>query len=273
MKNIANDDLVAEVKFRVNNLDVDSIISAGQLEQLIQDNALVPIPQMLVTERPDNAAKSLLEGRVVILVNGSPFAVVAPAVIIDFLSSPEDSNLRTSFSNLLRSLRFVSMLIALLLPAIYIAVANFHTELIPTELLFAIASTRNNIPFPVLFEILLMELAFELIREAGLRMPNLIGPTIGIVGALVLGDAAIAAGLASPILIIIIAITGIASFAIPDYSFGFALRIFRFGFIILAAIARFPRFSYRAICIRRNANKPKIFRCSLSFTIFTIQRK
>jgi len=270
MKNIASDDLVSEVKFRVNNLDVDSIISSGQLEQLIQDNSLVPIPQMLATERPDNAAQHLLEGRVVVIVNGSPFVLVMPAVIIDFLSSPEDTNLNTPFSNLLRFLRIISMGIALMLPAIYVAVTNYHLELIPTELLFTIVASKNNVPFPIIFEILLMELAFELIREAGLRMPTIIGPTIGIVGALILGDAAVQASLVSPILIIIIAITGIASFAIPDYSFGFALRIFRFGFIILAAVAGFLGLAVRIIYIRCGINQLKIFWSTLPFAISTI---
>ncbi|MCL2384054.1 MAG: spore germination protein [Oscillospiraceae bacterium] len=181
MKNIANDELVAEVKFRINNLDIDSVLSAGQLEQLIQDSSLVPFPQMLATERPDNAAKALLEGRVIALINGSPYSLIMPSIIVDFLSSPEDSNLKASYANLLRLLRFISAGIALLLPAIYVAVANYHTELIPTELLFTIAASKNNVPFPVIIEILLMELSFELIREAGLRVPSAIGPTIGIV--------------------------------------------------------------------------------------------
>lgn len=162
-----------------------------------------------------------------------------PATLIDFVSSPEDTNLKFQFANFLKFLRLLAMLITLLLPAFYIAMTNFHQELIPTELLFSILASRENVPFPIIFEILVMEISFELIREAGLRVPSPIGPTIGIVGALVLGQAAVSASIVSPILIIIVAITGIASFAIPDFSFGFHIRILRFIFLILAYISGF----------------------------------
>lgn len=162
-----------------------------------------------------------------------------PATFIDFMSSPEDTNLRPQFANFLKIIRAISMFLTLLLPGIWVAVTNYHQELIPTELLFSIIASRQNVPFPMIFEVILMELSFELIREAGLRVPSPIGPTIGIVGALVLGQAAVSANIVSPILIIIIAITGIASFAIPDFSFGFHLRISRFIFIALAYMSGF----------------------------------
>lgn len=178
MKNIANNDLVAEVKYRINNLNVDNIISSGQLEQLIQDNSSILFPQLIASERPDKAANHLLEGRVLIIVNGSPYALIVPGVFIDFLSSPEDVNLRFQYSNLLKIIRIIAFIITLFLPGIYVAITNYHTELLPTELLFTIAASRNTVPFPVIFEILLMEISFELIREAGLRVPTPIGPTI-----------------------------------------------------------------------------------------------
>lgn len=178
MKNIANDDLVAEVKYRINNLNVDNIISSGQLEQLIQDNSSILFPQLIASERPDKAANHLLEGRVLIIVNGSPYSLIAPGVFIDFLSSPEDVNLKFQYSNLLKIIRIIAFIITLFLPGIYVAIINYHTELLPTELLFTIAASRNTVPFPVIFEILLMEISFELIREAGLRVPTPIGPTI-----------------------------------------------------------------------------------------------
>lgn len=178
MKNIANSDLVAEVKYRINNLNVDNIISSGQLEQLIQDNSSLLFPQLIASERPDKAANHLLEGRVLIIVNGSPYALIAPGVFIDFLSSPEDVNLKFQYSNLLKIIRIIAFIITLFLPGIYVAIINYHTELLPTELLFTIAASRNTVPFPVIFEILLMEISFELIREAGLRVPTPIGPTI-----------------------------------------------------------------------------------------------
>ncbi|MBQ3146018.1 MAG: spore germination protein [Clostridia bacterium] len=177
IKDIANNDLVAEVKYRINNLSIDSIISSGQLEQLIQDNNSL-FPQVIASERPDKAANHLLEGRVVVLVNGSPYALIMPGVFIDFLSSPEDVNLKFQYSNLLKVIRIVAFIITLFLPGLYVAISNYHTELLPTELLFTIAASRNTVPFPIIFEILLMEISFELIREAGLRVPTPIGPTI-----------------------------------------------------------------------------------------------
>ncbi len=233
MNNIANSDLVAEVKYRLNNLDVDSLLSTGQLEQLIEEDETFGVPQVISTERPDKCCKYLLQGRVIILVNGNPYAIIAPANIEDFLFSPEDTNLRPIFTNFLRFIRITAAIITLLLPGTYMAITCFHQEILPTELLLSILSARENVPFPIIFELLLMEFSFELIREAGLRVPSPIGSTIGIVGALILGDAAVNAGIVSPTLIIIVAITGISSFAIPDFSFGFHLRIFRFIFIAL----------------------------------------
>lgn len=186
MKNIANNDLVAEVKYRLNNISIDYLISSGQLEQLIEDNGKVSLPQMIATERPDKTANYLLEGRVAVIVNGSPYVLVMPGVFFDFLSSPEDTNLKFQYANLLKFVRILAFFITLLLPGLYIAITNFHQELIPTELLFAIVASRETVPFPVIFEILVMEISFELIREAGLRVPSAIGPTIGIIGALIL---------------------------------------------------------------------------------------
>ena len=237
LKNIANNDLVGEVKYRINNLDIDSIISSGQLEQLIQDNGNTSFPQLISTERPDKVASLLFEGRVAIIVNGSPYVLVAPGVFVDFISSPEDLNLKHQFSNILRIIRIIAIFFALLLPGLYIATTTYHSELIPTELLFAIASSRESVPFPIIFEIVIMEISFELIREAGLRVPSPIGPTLGIVGALILGEAAVSASIVSPILIIIVAITGICSFAVPDYELSFTLRFLRFVFLFLAYIA------------------------------------
>lgn len=239
ISDIANNDLVAEVKYRLNNLEIDSILSSGQLEQLIEETNKYSLPQILSTERPDKSTKYLFEGRVVVLVNGNPYALIMPATLIDFVSSPEDTNLKFQFANFLKFLRMLAIAITLFLPGFYIAITNFHQELIPTELLFSLLASRENVPFPIIFEILIMEISFELIREAGLRVPSPIGPTIGIVGALVLGQAAVSASIVSPILIIIVAITGIASFAIPDFSFGFHLRIYRFIFVLLGYIAGF----------------------------------
>lgn len=239
MKNLANNDLVAETKYRINNLDIETLLSSGQLEQLISDNNSLGLPKVLSTERPDNAAYHLLDGRIVILVNGSPNALIVPAILIDFLTSPEDRNLKTIFANFLRSLRILASFFALLLPGIYVSVTSFHIEILPTELLFSILSAREGVPFPIIFEILIMEISFEIIREASLRIPSAIGSTIGIVGGLVVGQAAVSAGIVSPILVIIVAITALSSFAIPDYSFSFHLRVFRFLFVLLGYMCGF----------------------------------
>lgn len=239
MDNIANADLVAEVQYRINNLDIDALVSSGQLEQLIQDDSNNIFPQIIATERPDKAVYSLWDGRVIVIVNGSPYILIMPGVLNDFLSSPEDINLKYQFSNLAKAIRLLATFFALLLPGLYIAISNYHQELIPTELLFAIAASRESVPFPIIFELLFMEISFELIREAGLRVPSPIGQTIGIVGALILGDAAVKANIVSPILIIIVALTALCSFAIPDLSLNFTFRILRFVYIFLGYLAGF----------------------------------
>lgn len=233
MKNITNDDLVAEVKFRLNNVKLDSLTSSGELENLIKDNIKNVYPEVIATERPDKTSNLILAGRVAILVDGSPFALIVPAFILDFLVSPEDINLNNIFSNFLKVIRAFAYFLAVLLPGIYISVTTFHDEFLPTELLLAISSAREKIPFPIILEILLMELSFELIREAGIRVPSAFGQTIGIVGALILGEAAVSANIVSPILVIIISITAISEFSLPDYSFAFATRIYRLFYIII----------------------------------------
>lgn len=239
IQNIANDDLVAEAKYRINNLNIDYLLSSGQLEQLIQDNSTNSFPQTIATERPDRVSSYLLNGRIAIIVNGTPFVLVVPAIFIDFLSSAEDKNLNYHFSNFLRFIRVIALFFAIFLPGLYVAITNYHQELIPSELLFAIANAREAIPFPVIFEILIMEISFELIREAGLRVSSSFSTTIGIIGALILGDAAVSASIVSPILIIVVAFTGICGFAIPDFSLTTSIRIYRFFYIILGFLAGF----------------------------------
>lgn len=239
MQNITNPELVKEIKYRIDNLKLDSLISSGQLTQLIEENEKFDIPTLLETERPDKCAKYLMQGRAVILVNGNPYAIIAPAVLIDFLSSPEDTNLKTLFANFLKILRILAYFITLLAPGMFIAITGFHHEILPTELLFSILASREHVPFPIIFELILMEISFELIRESGIRVPAPIGATLGIVGALILGDAAVSAHIVSPILIIVVAITGLSSFAIPDFAFSFHLRVYRFLFTLLGFCAGF----------------------------------
>lgn len=239
LKNVANDDLVAETKYRINNLKIDYLISSGQLEQFIKDSATTAFPQTISTERPDRTCNYILKGRVVVLVNGSPFAIILPAVLVDFLSSPEDFNLNYHYANFLRVLRCLALICALFLPGMYIAITMYHYELIPSELLFAITAARDAIPFPIIFEIVIMEVSFELIQEASIRVPSSFSTTVGIIGALILGEAAVSANVVSPILIIIVAFTGISAFAIPDNSLRFSIRMFRFSYIVLGYISGF----------------------------------
>ena len=239
IKDIANNDLVSEVKYRINNLKIDYIISSGQLEELIKENSKSTLPETLSTERPDTASTALLEGKVIVIVNGSPYTLIMPCTFFDLLATPEDKNLNFAFANFLKIIRLISCFISILLPGLYIAITNFHEELIPTELLFSIIAAREAVPISIELEIILMEIAFELIHEAGIRVPSPIGATMSIVGALVLGDAAVNANIVSPISIIIVAITGLASFAAPNYTLEFHFRILRFAFIFLGTLFGF----------------------------------
>ena len=233
LKDVANDDLVSEVKYRINNLNIDYIVSSGQLENLLKQNSKSSLPETLTTERPDRAANSLLDGKVVIIINGTPFVLIVPCTFFDLLESVEDHNINYKFANLLKIIRLLACFITVLLPGLYIAITLFHEELIPTELLFSIISSRKAVPLSIELEILLMEIVFELIHEAGVRVPSPISSTMSIVGALVLGEAAVTANIVSPISIIIVAITGLTSFAIPNFSLELHFRILRFVFLFL----------------------------------------
>lgn len=239
IKDIANDSLVNEVRRRLESIKIDYIIGIGQLEQLIEDSTFFYSPQVVLTERPDRVASMLVEGKVAVVMSGSPFVVIVPATFSDLLHSSEDSYIRFPYANLLRIVRILGIILTILLPGLYVAITNYHHEMIPTDLLLAIEAAREKVPFPSVVEILIMEISLELIREAGIRIPGPIGPTLGIIGALILGQAAVAANIISPIMIIIVALTGIGSFAVPNYSLAFALRILRFGYIILGAVAGF----------------------------------
>lgn len=233
LKDVANDDLVSEVKYRISNLNIDYIVSSGQLENLLKQNSKSSLPETLTTERPDRAANSLLDGKVVIIINGTPFVLIVPCTFFDLLESVEDHNINYKFANLLKVIRLLACFITVLLPGLYIAITLFHEELIPTELLFSIISSRKAVPLSIELEILLMEIVFELIHEAGVRVPSPISSTMSIVGALVLGEAAVTANIVSPISIIIVAITGLTSFAIPNFSLELHFRILRFVFLFL----------------------------------------
>ncbi len=239
IKDIANDSLVDEVRRRLEGVKIDHLFDSGELEQLIEDNTYFLSPQVMSTERPDRVARYLSDGKISIIINGSPFALIVPATLWDFLHSSEDEYIRFPYANLLRGVRILAIIITLFLPGLYIAITNYHHEMIPTDLLLAIEASREKVPFPSLIELLIMEVSFELIREAGIRIPGPIGPTLGIIGALILGQAAVSANIVSPILIIIVAVTGIGSFAIPNFSLAYSFRLQRFAYIALGAISGF----------------------------------
>ncbi|MEK8130535.1 spore germination protein [Paenibacillus filicis] len=236
IRDIANEDLIEEIKRRIGTIDIDDVQESGYVEQLIEDNFLSPFQQIQNTERPDRVMAALLEGRAAILLDGTPFALIMPVTFGMLLQSPEDYFDRWIAGSLLRTLRFFAATISLFAPALYISFLSFHPGLIPTKLVISIVSSRQGVPFPVLIEALIMELSLEVLREAGLRLPKPIGPAMGIVGGLIIGQAAVEAGIVSPILVIVVAVTAISSFAMPMYSAGITLRLLRFGAMFFAAV-------------------------------------
>nr|WP_232345263.1 spore germination protein [Paenactinomyces guangxiensis] len=236
MDGIANPDLVQEVKSRIERIDIDDVPESGYIEHLIEDNYVSPFPQVQSTERPDRVMSSLLEGQVAILLDGTPFVLIVPLTFFMLLQSPEDYYSRWIPSTLLRFMRFVAAFFSLFLPSLYIAFLSFHQGLIPTKLAISIAGTREGVPFPAFIEALLMEVAIEVLREAGLRLPRPVGQTVGLVGGLVIGEAAVRAGIVSPMKVIVVAITAISSFAIPMYEAGIALRMLRFAGMFCATL-------------------------------------
>jgi spore germination protein KA len=239
LKTIADEAIVNNVKKRLKDIETDTVLTLSQVEQYIEERSYSLFPTTLMTERPDRASSFVLEGHVILIMENSPTALVAPTTFWSFIHTVEDQYLRMPYGNFLRIIRLLALMIALLVPAIYIAVTTFHSGMIPTDLMLAIAASRERIPFPVFVEILIMEVSFEILREAGVRVPNTLGPTIGIVGALILGQAAVEANLVSPILVVIVAITGLASFTIPDVSFNITVRILRFVFLFFAYLFGF----------------------------------
>lgn len=235
ISDIANDSLIDEVRRRIEAISVDYIIAIEEVALLVEESSFFPGAQLLQTERPDRVARALTEGRVALILNGSPRALIFPTSVFELSHSVSDPYLQLPFANMTRILHIIAALVSILLPGLYLATTLFHQELVPTYLLYSISASRENVPFPSVLELILMDISFELVREAGIRMPGPIGSTLGIVGGLILGQAAVSAKIVSPLMIIIIAITGIGSFAISDYSLGWTFRILRLIFIVLGA--------------------------------------
>ncbi len=235
ISDIANETIVAEVQRRIDAIDIDFVFAIEEVAMMIEENAYTVNTQIMSTERPDRTARALAEGRVAVMLNGSPNAIILPTNAIELTHSVSDAYMRVPYAIMTRIIRTIAMLVSILLPSMYISITLFHQEMVPTDLLYSISASRENVPFPSIFEMLLMEISFEMIREAGIRMPGPLGSTLGIVGGLILGQAAVSAKIVSPIMIIIISITGIGSFATSNYSLAWTYRVLRIIFLLFAA--------------------------------------
>ncbi|MGI8385217.1 spore germination protein [Robertmurraya sp. P23] len=248
-EDLANKELIKEFKRRMDGISIDYIPSFGYLQELIEDSTWSPFPQILYTERVDRVVGHLNEGRVAVFIEGNPSCLLIPITFFAFFHSPDDYNSRWIIGSFVRSLRFLSIVIAVNLPAVYIAVIGFHFEVLPDELVLPVISSIRNIPFPPLIEALVMELTIELIREAGVRLPSRIGQTIGIVGGLVIGDAVVRAGLISNTMIVVVAITAVAAYSIPTSAMSDAVRFLRFILMLLASTFGFVGIAFGTMLI------------------------
>ncbi|MFD0671096.1 spore germination protein [Cohnella sp. GCM10027633] len=231
---IASESMLDEIRKRVTRIQIDGVIDSGYIEEFIEDDPYSLFPQVHSTERPDVVASELLEGRIGILVDTSPFVLIVPMTFWTGLQASEDYYVRWPIATFTRWIRFMFIFFAIFAPSLYVAITTFHQEMIPTNLVLSIASSREPVPFPALVEAFLMEIIFEALREAGIRLPKQIGQAISIVGGLVIGQAAVQAGIISAPVVIIVSITGIATFTIPRYSLASGIRLLRFPMIFIA---------------------------------------
>jgi hypothetical protein len=234
IKGIASEEIIDTLRQRIADIQTDSLLDSSILEQLIDDNSLSIFPQMVLTERPDKLCSELLNGKLGVIVDGSTMAIAAPYSFMEFFQSQEDQNLRWQIATFTRLLRFTAVILSIFLTPLYVAALTYHYEVIPQSILVPLSESRAMVPFPPLFEALLLEFIIELLREAGIRLPSKVGQTIGIVGGIVIGTAAVDAGITSNILIIIVALGALASFTTPSYMMGNVIRIIRFPLIFLA---------------------------------------
>ncbi|WHH57775.1 spore germination protein [Petroclostridium sp. X23] len=240
LEGVAREDLVSEVRNRLGRIEIDSILESGYIEELIEDDPFSPFPQLEHTERPDKVCASILEGRVAILVDTTPHVLIVPTIFFQFIQSSDDYYERFMIGTLTRFIRVVAFFISMTLPAIYIALTSFHQEMIPTTLALSIAASREGVPFPSIGEVFIMEATFEILREAGLRLPKQAGQAVSIVGGIVIGQAAVQAGIVSQAMVIVVALTGISSFAIPAFNAAASGRLIRFPLMLMASILGLP---------------------------------
>jgi spore germination protein KA len=239
LDNLANPELIEKVRERLKGISGDFIMGTGMVEQLIEDRPFSLFPSILSTERPDRAAYQLSQGRIAILVDGSPFAMIVPVTLAVLLDSPESHAQRWTSGTFTRLIRLFALFCAVMLSGLYLALVLYSREMIPAPLLGSLIAARAGIPLPSVFEVLMMELFFELVREGGVRSPASLGGAIGIVGALILGQSAVSANLVSPVTLIVVALSGVGNIALPDYDLAFGVRIMKLMFILLGATMGF----------------------------------
>ena len=237
LEGIAAPETVRELARRLDALDTDALLSLGPLEEAIVDAPLSPFPQLIHTERPDRFAMQLSQGRIGLLVDGLPVGLLLPVTLSEFMKVTGDSSMHFAVASALSILRWLALGLGALLPALYTAVALYHQEMIPTRLLLSIIQAEQDVPFSSALEVLGMLAAFSLLQEAGLRMPNPIGDTVSIIGALIVGQAAVEAKIVSPIAIIVVAVSGIACYTLPSQDLGFAVRLTRLALLLGAIFA------------------------------------
>ena len=219
----------------LESFEIDGVMDSGVIEQVTKETWYSPFPQYQTTERPDKAAMAILEGRIVLLSDNSPQALILPTTYHSFFQTPDDYYSHFLMVTFLRLLRYVAAFLAISLPGLYLAVTNFHTQILPTNLILSLSMAREGVPFPGVVEVILLEISFELLREAGIRLPGPMGNTIGIVGGLIIGQAAVDANLVSPVVVIVVAFTALCSFAIPNEEFASAFRLLKYGCIFMGA--------------------------------------
>ncbi|MBB3128419.1 spore germination protein KA [Paenibacillus rhizosphaerae] len=236
IEGIVSTSMLDEIRSRIEQIDLQGVLDSGYIEESIEDTHFSPFPQMQSTERPDVVSAGLMEGRVAVLVNGSPITLIVPMTFWDGLQAPDDYYERFMYVSLNRWIRYLFALFALTFPSLYIALTTYHPEMVPPKLVLSITSLREQAPFPTVIEVFIMEFMFEGLREAGIRLPQQIGPLVSIVGALVIGQAAVQAGIISAPIVIVVSAAGISSFVIPRYRFGYPMRILRFPLLVLSGI-------------------------------------
>lgn len=259
MEDLVYPGILEEVERRLNRYEIDGILDSGMVEQLSEEKWYSPFPQFQTTQRPDRAAMAILEGRVVVLSDNSPTGLILPTDYNSFIKTSDDYYSRWEIASFGRLIRYLAAFFAMTMPGFYLAVTNFHTQILPTTLLLSFAAARQGVPFPAVIEVLLMEIAFELLREAGVRLPGAMGNTIGIVGGLIIGQAAVEANIVSPIVVIVVAFTALCSFAIPNEEFATAFRLLKFVFLFLCSWLGFYGFLYGLLFVLIHLSRLKSF--------------